>query len=323
MPWCRQCDVEYVEGKTICVDCGSTLVDSSEEPKEPFKFLETDKELFAKKFVDFLKYSKISNASYEYNETDKNWVVLIDEATKKQVIKLYNAFYSVETTSITEEALNSGIENVDTALASSVSNEEDSDSNDLANDADSKTSTENEDKYATMFDKEELKDIIDSRKPKDYIPPAFVKKEDQFKDLKSTASTFIFVSLLGICILILNAIGIISLFDGIFSYVVMSGLFLAFLYIGITTHAKSKRVEKEISSENNLTESIEKWLHQNITKANFDDIDAVEPNPEIGFFKKLDYMKELIIDEFGELDDGYLDHLVEEYYNNNFDSQNE
>jgi hypothetical protein len=291
--------VEYVEGKTVCIDCGSTLVENLEEAKEPIKFLETEKEQFAKKFVEFLNYSKVPNAFYEYNEEDKKWIVLIDESTKKQVVKLYEAFYSVEATGIAKES------NSDTKVDTT----------------DSAASNESEDEYSTMFDEEELENIAESRKPKAYIPPAYVKKEDQFRDLKSTAFTFFFVSLLGIVVLILNAVGVISLFAGAMIYIVMGGLFIAFLYIGISTYAKSKKVEKEITSETDLTLSIEKWLHQNITKANLDSIDEVESNPEISFLKRLDYMKEVIIDEFGDLDDSYLDHLVEEYYNANFETQ--
>lgn len=301
MPWCRQCKVEYVEGKTVCIDCGSTLVESLEEAKEPIKFLETEKEQFAKKFVEFLSYSKVPNASYEYSEADNKWIVLIDESSKKQVVKLYEAFYSVETTGITKDSkLTEPTEDTDTEL-----------------------SDESDDEYSSMFDEEELENILESRKPKAFIPPAYVKKEDQFKDLKSTAFTFFFVSLLGIAVLILNAVGVITLFAGIMPYIVMGGLFIAFLYIGITTYAKSKKVEKEITSENDLSSSIERWLNQNITNATLASIDEVESNPEISFLKKLDYMKELIIEEFGEMDDSYLDHIVEEYYNTNFESQTE
>ncbi len=301
MPWCRQCNVEYVEGKTVCIDCGSTLVESLEEAKEPIKFLETEKEQFAKKFVAFLNYSKVPNVSYEYREADHKWIVLIDESAKKQVAKLYEAFYSVEVTDITK----------------------DTNSDESPADDDSELSDESDDKYSTMFDEEELENIIESRKPKAFIPPAYVKKEDQFRDLKSTAFTFFFVSLLGIGVLIVNAVGVITLFSGIMPYIVMGGLFIAFLYIGITTYAKSKKVEKEITSENDLSLSIEKWLTQNITQATLGAIDEIESNPEISFLKKLDYMKELIIDEFGEMDDSYLDHIVEEFYNTNFETQTE
>lgn len=324
MPWCPECKVEYVEGKTVCVDCGAALVESLEKAKEPFQFLKTEKELFAKKFVDFLKYSNISNVSHGYNEEENKWIVFIDEADKKQVTKLYDAFYSVETTGITEEAIGTENQKVKKAVSSEPESFEFSDSEDIESYeekdiTESEDLKESEDDYASMFDEEELEDILESRKPKAYIPPAYVKKEDQFKDLKSTAYTFIFVSLLGIGVLILNALKVISLFAGIMPYIVMGGLFIAFLYIGITTYIKSKKVEKEISSENDLTQNIEKWLNQNITKANLDAIDETESNPEISFLKKLDYMKELIVEEFGEIHDGYLDHLVEEYYNTHFE----
>ncbi len=323
MPWCPECKVEYVKGKTVCVDCGSALVESLEEAKEPIKFLETEKELFAKKFVDFLKYSKVPNVSYEYNETDKKWVVFIDESAKKQVVKLYDAFYSVEITGISEEALTSEKQKENKEYVTASSLEDEAEDYETIDNSSTKTTEEETDGFTSLFDEEELENIIESRKPKTYIPPAYVKKEDQFRDLKSTAFTFFFVSLLGIGVLVLNAAGVISLFAGIMPYIVMGGLFAAFLYIGFTTYAKSKRVEKEISSENNLTQSIEKWLNQNITKADLDSIDAAESNSEISFFKKLDYMKELIINEFGDINEGYLDQLVEEYYNTHFEVQND
>ena len=31
MPWCPKCRNEYVEGMTVCADCGCALVDSPEE----------------------------------------------------------------------------------------------------------------------------------------------------------------------------------------------------------------------------------------------------------------------------------------------------
>lgn len=302
MPWCRQCNVEYVEGKTECIDCGSTLVDDLEEAKEPIIFLETEKEMFAKKFVDFLIYSKVPKASYEYNETDNKWVVLIDESAKKQAVKLYNVFYSIEATGITEESISHVVKEAD----------EDSTSNHEA-----------KDQYSTMFDEDELENIIESKKPREYIPPAYVKKEDQFTELKSTANTFFFISIAGIIILILNALEVISLFQGALTYIVMGGLFIAFLYVGVTTYTKSKKIQKEITSETDLTTSIEKWLDQNVTKEILDSIDEEESNAEISFFQKLDHMKELILEQFGDLDDGYLDHLVEEYYNSHFESQAE
>lgn len=319
MPWCPQCKVEYVDGKQECVDCGSTLVESLEKAKEPFKFLETEKELFARKFVDFLNYSKIPNVSCGYDEAEQKWMVLIDESTKKQVTKLYNVFYSVEITGVTEDTLNSANQKVQSESEVTSLDDKNIDVNDSSEDTDGENTRRTEDKYSTLFDEEELENIIESRQPKTYIPPAYVKKEDQFKDLKSTALTFFFVSLLGIGVLVLNAVGILTLFDGIMSYIVMGGLFIAFLYIGVTTYAKSKKVEKEISSENNLTQSIERWLNQNITKENLNSIDEVSDNPEIGFFKKIDYMKERIHEEFGEVDDGYLDQLLEEYYNSHFE----
>jgi hypothetical protein len=350
MPWCPNCKEEYVDGITVCADCRTELVESLPEAPEFKTFMETEKELFAKKFVEFLHYSDIKTASYEFDDEKQQWIVIIEEKLEKQVTKLYKAFYSVESEnalstlqgktskkkdSESEESKEDENEAEDyfdeedaaeyfskAALGDDI--EEDSQSEDETIGSDS-SETDNSDMdssdidYKTMFSEEELQDIAKSKQPKPIIPTAYVKKEEQYKDLKSSASTFIMVSLLGLAIVVLNLVGIIHIFNGSMPYIVMTLLLLAFLYIGITSYTKSKKVQKEIEGENNVTEAINNWLSQNVTAEQLDDLTDPNETAEIRFFHKLEKMKEMITAVFGELDDSYLDLLVEEYYNDNFE----
>jgi len=335
MPWCPKCELEYVAGKTHCVECGTELIDELPDVPELISFMDTKKEKLAYKFVQFLHYSKIDSATYEYNEEKKVWDVLIKETSLKQVTKLYQAFYSVET----EQQL-SDLKEDATAQGNDSTKESDTppvydDSANIPTNGYTDFDLEPIDKISvyesyyndpsdneddSMFDKEEIQELYKNSKKKPVTSTIYVKKEEQYKDLKSSASTFIVVSILGIAYLILNAVGVIHFFAGPMPYIVMSLLFVAFLYIGITSYLKAQKVEKEIGEENRVTEAINNWLSQNVTAEQLDSLTQDETTEEIRFFHKLEKMKEMIIKQFGEIDESYLDRLVEEFYNNTFET---
>lgn len=338
MPWCPDCKVEYVDGITVCVDCGANLVEELPDDRNIKTFMETEKELFAKKFVDFLHYSKIDTASYEFDEEKQKWIVLIDEQLEKQVGKLYRAFYAVES----ENYLSSLQETAGKKPAAKDVDSEEEDFFEEASDYESdpdytEASDEDEEdfdpfdeevseqnssgaEYKSMFSEDELQNIINNTKTKPIQPSAYVKKEEQYRDLKSSASTFVMVSILGLAIVLLNAAGIIHIFAGPLPYIVMSALLLAFLYIGISSYIKAGKVQTEIAGENNVTETINNWLSDHLTAEQLDAMTDSNETAEIRFFHKLEKMKELIKAEFGDMNDSYLDLLVEEYYNAHFEN---
>ncbi len=315
MPWCPKCKIEYVEGKTTCNDCGAELVDDL--PEEPVSFMETKKEKYAEKFVQFLHYSNIDDATYEYDEEKQVWHVMVKEGTLKQVKKLYQAFYSVE---LSKQLSEDKTEDNHSELAGDVKEEApgvtESDSTDYFDVA-------AEDDDNSMFSRKEIEDIIESSTSKPSVSSAYVKKEDKFRDYKSTAYTFLVVSLLGIAVLILNAVGVIQIFNGYLPYIVMGLLFLIFLGVGFQSLSSAKVAASQIEEENRTTEEITNWLSQNVTVDLLNSLTDEGDSEEIRFFHKLEKMKEMIVGQFGELDEAYLDQLAEEFYNNNLEQQNQ
>lgn len=331
MSWCPKCKLEYVAGKTNCVECGTELIDELPDVPEFVSFMETKKERLASKFVEFLHYSNIDSATYSYDEQKQQWIVLIDETTLKQVTKLYNAFYSVETDQQLSgiKRKRNGKEKLSNESEEPTFEDGDMDGNtdedtDFDWDSDNEPSDNefdesSDDEYNSMFDEEEIQELYDNSKKKPIKPTTYVKKEEQYKDLKSSAFTFLLVSILGIVVLVLNAIGIIGIFEGPMPYIVMGSLFVAFLYVGVSSYLKAQKVVTEVDEENRVTEAINNWLSQNVTAEQLNSFTKSEDSEEIRFFHKLEKMKDMINTQFGELDENYLDRLVEEFYNNNFE----
>ena len=96
----------------------------------------------------------------------------------------------------------------------------------------------------------------------------------------------------------------------------MGSLFLLFFIMGIISLKNSKVLEKKAKKENNLTQEIQKWCMENMTKDSVDgmlllDEDTTE---EIKYFQRFEMMKELVNRQFMNLDESYLDRLMDELY---------
>lgn len=323
MPWCPECKSEYIDGFITCNTCGVPLVDNLEETEETIEFLDTKKESFAKKFIQFLEYSNIKNASYQYKEEEASYAIMILKKDQKQVKKLYDAFYAVEAEKTLKAAAMKDVRET-------ADNEESSEIKETETAYDDITGDESEDTYEDLedseedipeelFAQEEVQGIFESARPAVAESATYVKKEEQYRDLSSSAVTFLVVSVLGLVGVVLNALGVITIISGLLSYLVMSAVFIAFFIIGITTYSKSKKVEKEISQENNLTDAIIDWLDSNVTEEKVNSFANSSAAAEVQFLQKLEKMKALVVTQFGEMDDKYLDRLMEEYYNDHFD----
>lgn len=147
----------------------------------------------------------------------------------------------------------------------------------------------------------------------------YVKKEEEYKDLFSSAITFLVVSVIGIVVLLLNSLGIINIFYGLLPLIVMGGMMIAFLLVGIFSLRKSLIVKSQISEENETTKLILNWLSDNITYELLEEKSSMADSFEEKFYHHIELMKDMVNNQFGELNDSYLERLLEEFYNAHFD----
>ncbi|MEG1457809.1 MAG: hypothetical protein RSB37_07440 [Acetivibrio sp.] len=166
------------------------------------------------------------------------------------------------------------------------------------------------------------KEITDENVPLDqeesHSSGVYVKREDKYNDLSSTAKIFYVFGVLGLAFVALNISGFISFIHGAFSYVLYSILFSACLFVGFITQKSAKSAKEQIGQERDLTNSINIWLGEHMTDEVFRSIDNESVSEEVNYLNRTDYIKKQLLGAYNGLDDSYADQLIEDYYNEHF-----
>lgn len=292
MPWCPNCKTEYREGFTTCIDCNIELMDELKEIDDYEEVISLKEEATAKKLVEFLAYSNITSY-FKYSDVNKAFTVYTHQADLKKAEKCFKAFYAVE------------LEN--------ASNESDDDSIDFSDEPNPESNdgiiSSNEDNET---DEDEDENVAHSS-------AVYVKKSEQYKELKSTAATFLFFGFGGLLFMLLNVLGVVSFFQGPFPHIVMTVMFLGFLYIGFSSIKSSKKAAADAILEEELTARINAWLDQNVTDKLIKELQDESVSHEVNYIKTIDSLKAMLTKELGEMDDSYLDSVLEEFYSNRFE----
>lgn len=292
MAWCPKCKLEYREGITACTDCGGELVEHLEEEVVYESIMTCENEELADKFLKFLVYSNVMSGVREYKEETKEYSVKVDIKDKKEALKLFKAFYSAET----EE--------------DSPKDTKDSEEQKQTEDADSVKET-----AAPVVPRIKASDTPVNLREHSKV---YVKQRDKYQDLSSSSKIFYIFGVIGLVYVGLNAIGVLSLIYGAFSYTAYTVLFAACLIVGYTTQKSASQTKAQISEEEDLTEKINQWLHDNIRESTFSAADEEGASEEANYLNRTNYIRELLNTQFEGLDDSYADQLIEEFYTENF-----
>jgi hypothetical protein len=334
MPWCPNCKAEYQDGFTVCSDCKIDLVESLEVKVENYvAFFQAEDKKIADKLVRYFEYSDLKSKVH-FDEENELFVVSIPPKQEKQAKKLYQAFYFVERDNLSKGELDQNSLTTDkgttekseesiashTDVAEAIEETLDA-SKELVDD--SMYEHFDEDKVSEEENEAEIPDEEFTGINTEESSSIYIMKADQYKDLASTVWIFLFFGIAGLVFVALNAIGILSFFNGLLPNTVMGAVFLFFIYIAITTNQKAKKVQAEIDAENKLTQELNQWLQHHVTESFLSSIHNDTISDELNYLKKVDTMKELLIKEFGNQNLAYLDRVIEEYYSKTFENIDE
>lgn len=147
----------------------------------------------------------------------------------------------------------------------------------------------------------------------------YVSKESKKKDTKETAQAFLIVSIAGFVVLILFAAGVLPIHMADYMKIMMSVVFgvmcVIFFVIGITSLRQVKTLEAQAITEGSLEKEIHDWFMDSFAKQlreNFADEDDL--SKEDLYFKRYEKMSAYIEKKYPDLNELFLDHMVEQLY---------
>lgn len=150
------------------------------------------------------------------------------------------------------------------------------------------------------------------------------KKAEEFK---SGAYTLLVVGILGLVVLALLISGVLPVrlnpVSQWMTVLVMGVLFLIFIVMGILSFQSYRRLAQKAVSENSLKEELIRYCEENMEAAQIDGaaLTADEEEEELRYFRRTEQMKQQILEQFPDVEEGYLDNFVDEIYQRIFENR--
>lgn len=160
---------------------------------------------------------------------------------------------------------------------------------------------------------------FEEEEPRPKYQPVYVNNEEKAEDNRTSGYTLLTVGGVGfiaVMLIFFDVINVAALQSNKYMITgVMGVLFLLFIIMGAISMRNSKIFKKKAGKENNLTIEIKKWCISNLKEEEIDSLlDLSGEQEELKYFQRIDYVKKAIQKQFVNLDEAYLDRLVEEVY---------
>ncbi len=104
--WCPVCKTEYQKGITVCAECGSVLVEGTEDDFLITGLCELKDEEAAAKLLEYLQFSGITNAKEK--EEDGVYIITVPQSQAKKAEKLMHSFMIAQQDEQDKEASGAG-----------------------------------------------------------------------------------------------------------------------------------------------------------------------------------------------------------------------
>ena len=318
MPYCPKCDMEFVEGITVCTDCGGPLYESEEAAKAAMaeeRAKERARELAREKamYEEYLKSIAAGDESGDDADGEQ------DGSASHSSDSRYNGSAEspagIETDGTGDDSgFQSGV--------SVLKNVSDS--------SDGSDGTVSEDAVPTEEELRALEEEV-RRQAQSILPPepvhVYVDKSQKYDDLKSSASAFLLVGGALLIVSILCWAGVINLPMAPVSKLIFQGALTVMGVFSLIVFARSsssaKKLAPQIAEEKAQTRITIDWFTDQYTA---EDIDNAIGNKdglteEELSLKRFQVIQDWLVTGRDLPDQAYVDALSEEIYSKLFENQ--
>ncbi len=282
MPWCPKCRDEYVEGVTVCADCGVALVDELPEdtpPDAPAVLCEVADRETGEKFVTYLEYGGIQTAGLiEVEDGSGKFSLVVAEFERAAAEQLFARFDSVDT--IAQMNPDELIPELEMKLEELESEE-----------------------ASQMFS--ELRTEASS---------VYVKKKDKYSDFLFSGISFLIFGVIGFTIIALNWFDVISWLNP-FSMLIMAIVFVIFFAVGISSLIRARKLKGIVNEEEQVTEQVTEWIRANITDERISGMFDPGQTQEDNYFEIHGRLCEIVSEQFPFYSRDFIDQLMDDRYN--------
>lgn len=276
MAWCPKCKNEYREGITVCADCGCDLIVGQQyDDLTPLTFGEKE---IMESLKKYLEYNDLKGVTVSQSEEGDDYELYVRKDEKSTAVTLAGVFLQQEALRRVEE----------------MQMQEEEDEEETAGPA----------------------GIFMGQKSSASMTTTYRKSAEQAEENRSSAWILLIVGVLGLAAMILGIVGVIPFRMGnaYLFYGVMTFMFVLFIVSGIVSMKNAKIFDKKAESENTLRDEMLKWCKENLSAEAVDaELEQEEELPEeMLYFKRVQYIKDRLNHQFMNLEQEFLDSLIDE-----------
>lgn len=161
---------------------------------------------------------------------------------------------------------------------------------------------------------EMAKEVQEQQAPR-YGADMYQDSSERASDNRSSGWMLLIFGIIGLAGVILGMLGVLPVgFGNKYLYCgVLGAVFILFVVAGVVSMKNAKFFDKKAESENSLKSALLEWCGDNLDASEIDSKVGGSNGPdEVQYFKRMSYIKAKLNHQFVNLDQGFLDRLIDD-----------
>ena len=293
--WCPNCQNEYKAGIVICPECNLPLIEELVEEKEKLApvaaFKDEEIKNRIRKYLSSLNIDNDEETGTD-EEGETTYTLLVPESMIQKALHIISAIVKVEAEKRSLE------------LAEQFENDPEA----------------FEESEGSGFDEETEQRIRENKEAIDNLrkmnsDKGFIKASDRSSDYIASGRLFAGLGVLLLIFAILNIAGTLSMVTALYSQIILCAFGVALIIYGIISVRKGSGLVETAKEEEVKEEEIKQFLKDSVTVEKLEAMNDDDTTPELLYLKQSDYVKEVLTNEYPDLNDEYADMLVNDFMN--------